>query len=169
MASDTKRIPDGYHTITPHIVVKGATEALKFYKRAFGAEVMYSLPGPDGKGVMHAELKIGNSMLMLCEEVPQMGARSPQAIGGSPVTIHLYVEDADAIYNRAVEAGAKVTMPLADQFWGDRYGKLVDPFGHEWSVGCHIEDVSPEEIAKRSAAAFGDGSCGCGSDKGSCG
>jgi len=150
MAGKVKAIPDGFHTLSPHIVVRDAGKAIEFYKKAFGAEEVCRMAGPDGKSVMHAELKIGNSMFMLCEEFPEM-CRSPQSIGGSPVTLHLYVEDADAVYQRAVKAGATATMPLADQFWGDRYGKLKDPYGHEWSVATHVKDVSPEECAKAAA------------------
>ncbi|MCP4246752.1 MAG: VOC family protein [bacterium] len=154
-------IPDGFHTISPHIVCQGAAEAIEFYKKAFGAEEVFRMPGPDGKAVMHAELQIGDSRLMLCEEFPDMGAKSPKAIGGTPVTVHLYVADADKIFAQAIEAGATVNMPLTDMFWGDRYGKLSDPFGHQWSVATHKEDLSPDEIAKRQAEAFGPGGkCG---------
>ncbi len=113
---------------------------------------------PDGTSVMHAELQIGDSRLFLCEEYPDMGARGPRSVGGSPVTIHMYVEDVDTAFQHAVEAGAEVTMPVKDQFWGDRYGKLTDPFGHHWSLASHVEDLTPDEIAKRAATAMG----GCG-------
>lgn len=151
-----KPIPEGYHTITPHIVVRDAAKAIEFYKRAFGAEEVMRLPGPDGHGIMHAELKIGDSFIMLGEESPDMGGecRSPESLGGSAVTLNLYVKDVDAAFERAVSAGAQVKMPLADMFWGDRYGALVDPFGHKWSLATHIEDVSPEEIRKRAEAFF---------------
>lgn len=144
MAAKIKPIPDGFHTLTPHLIVRQAAQAIEFYKKAFGAEEVMRMNGPDGKSVMHAELKFGNSMMMICEEFPDM-CRSPQSLGGSPVVLHFYVEDADTFFAKAVKAGATPTMPLADQFWGDRYGKLKDPFGHEWSIASHVKDVTPEE------------------------
>jgi PhnB protein len=158
-------IREGFHTITPSLIVKGAAEAIEFYKRAFGAEELGRTPmrGPDGQTrIAHAELRIGDSMLLLADEFPEYGVTGPK--GGSPVTIHLYVTDADAVFNRAVEAGATVRMPLMDAFWGDRYGKLTDPFGHDWSIATHLEDVPDEEIPKRMAAAMGG--AGCGSEQG---
>lgn len=155
-----KPIPTGFHAITPHLVIKGAAEAIEFYKRAFGAEelVRMPMPGPDGQmRVGHAELQIGDSILFLSDEFPEHGVTGPS--GHSPVTIHLYVEDVDTVFNRAVEAGAKATMPPADMFWGDRYGKLVDPFGHHWSVATHVEDPTPEQMKERMAAAMSGGSC----------
>lgn len=152
MAQKVNPIPAGFHTITPHLVVRNAAQAIAFYKKAFGAEEVMRMPGPDGQSVMHAELKIGDSCVMICDEAPDWGALSPQSLNGSPVTIHLYVPDADAVYQRAVSAGARATMPLSDMFWGDRYGKLVDPYGHHWSVATHVEDVSPEACAKRAAS-----------------
>jgi uncharacterized glyoxalase superfamily protein PhnB len=149
-----KPIPDGYHTLTPHLVVNDAPKAIDFYKKAFGAEEITRMTGPDGKSVMHAELKIGDSRFMLAGEFPQMGCLSPQSLKGTPVTIHLYVTDVDAAFKRATTAGATPTMPVADMFWGDRYGKLTDPFGHHWSVATHKEDVSPAECAKRGAEAM---------------
>jgi uncharacterized glyoxalase superfamily protein PhnB len=134
--------------------VRGAAQAIEFYKKAFGAEELTRMPSPDGRTVMHAELQIGDSILFLADEFPEMGARSPKALGGSPVTIHLYVADVDAVFNRAIQAGATAQMPPTDMFWGDRYGKLTDPFGHVWSVATHTEDVPPEEMAKRAQAAF---------------
>ena len=154
MKSKTKPIPDGFNTLTPHLVVKEASKAIDFYKKAFGAEEIRRMPGPDGESIMHAELKIGNSRLMLVDEFPEMDARGPGSIGGTPVTIHMYVEDADSAFNRAVSAGAQVRMPLADMFWGDRYGVLADPFGHSWSIATHKEDLTPEEIRKRMQAGF---------------
>jgi PhnB protein len=154
MTNRIKPIPEGFHTLTPHLVVKGASQAIEFYKKALGAEEIVRMPGPDGKSVMHAELKIGDSRLFLVDEFPDMGALGPHGIGGTPVTIHVYVEDADAIFNQAVAAGAEVRMPIADAFWGDRYGLIVDPFGHKWSFATHKEDLTPEEIAKRAQAAF---------------
>lgn len=155
MTNRIKAVPEGYHTLTPHLVVKGANEAIEFYKNAFGAKEIRRLPGPDGKSVMHAAIKIGDSPLFLADEFPQMGARGPQSIGGTPVTIHVYVEDVDTVFNQAVAAGAQVRMPLADMFWGDRYGLLTDPFGHSWSLASHKEDLTPEEISQRAQAAFG--------------
>ena len=132
-------------TITPYITVKGAAKAIEFYKEAFGATEEARLPGPDGR-LMHAAVKIGDSQVMLVDEMPEWGALGPKSLKGSPVTIHLYVDDVDAFVARAVSAGAKVTMPVADQFWGDRYGKLEDPFGHHWSVATHVRDVTPAEM-----------------------
>jgi uncharacterized glyoxalase superfamily protein PhnB len=153
-------IPSGHHTITPHLVIKGAAEAIDFYQRAFGAEELFRMPMPAPGGGMkigHAELKIGDSRLFLADEFPEHGSVGPN--GHSPVSIHLYVTDPDAVFDRAVKAGAKVTMPLADMFWGDRFGKLVDPYGHHWSIACHIEDVTPEQMEQRMAAAFSSKSC----------
>ena len=137
-------VPEDMHSVTPHLVCAGAAEAIEFYKKAFGAVEAARLPVPGGK-LMHAMIRIGDSPVMLVDEMPEWGALGPKALNGSPVTIHLYVENADATFERAVKAGAKVTMPLADQFWGDRYGKLVDPFGHHWSIATHVRDVSMEE------------------------
>ena len=146
MAKNSKvnPIPHDMHAVTPHLVCAGAADAIEFYKKAFGATEEARLPGPDGK-LMHAMIRIGGSAVMLADEMPEWGNLGPKALKGSPVTIHLYVEDADAFVARAVKAGAKVTMPVADMFWGDRYGKLEDPFGHHWSVGTHVRDVSMEE------------------------
>jgi uncharacterized glyoxalase superfamily protein PhnB len=135
------------HSVTPHLVCAGAAKAIEFYKQAFGAVEQARLPGPDGR-LMHASVKIGDSQLMLADEMPEWGSLGPRSLKGSPVTIHLYVDDVDAVVARAVSAGAKVTMPVADQFWGDRYGKLEDPFGHHWSVATHVRDVSMEEAQK---------------------
>ena len=143
--SKVKPIPDGMHSVTPHLVCAGAAEAIEFYKKAFGAVEQARLPGPQGK-LMHAMIRIGDSAVMLVDEMPEWGALGPKSLKGSSVTIHLYVDDADAFVARAVKAGAKVTMPVADMFWGDRYGKLEDPFGHHWSVGTHVRDVSMEEM-----------------------
>ena len=139
------KIPQGMHSVTPHLICAGAAKAIEFYKQAFGAEEGARLPGPDGR-LMHASVKIGDSQVMLVDEMPEWGALGPKSLKGTPVTIHLYVEDVDAFVERAVKAGAKVTMPVADQFWGDRYGKLEDPFGHHWSVATHVRDVSMEEV-----------------------
>lgn len=140
-----KPIPEDMHTVTPHLVCEGAAEAIEFYEQAFGAVELARLPGPEGK-LMHAMIRIGDSPVMLVDDFPDWGSVGPKALGGSPVTIHLYVEDVDATVERAVAAGARITMPVADMFWGDRYGIVEDPFGHRWSVATHIRDVSPEEI-----------------------
>ncbi len=159
MSEKVSPVPEGFRTVTPHLIVKGVAEALDFYASAFGAEEILRMPGPDGQTVMHAEIKIGDSMIMMCEEHPDMGARSPVSTGGTPVTIHLYVDNADTFQARAVAAGASEAMPVQETFWGDRYGKVVDPFGHNWSIATHVEDLSPEEIGKRCAETFGDGGC----------
>jgi PhnB protein len=148
-----KPIPDGYHTVTPYLIVNGAAQALEFYKKAFGATEMMRFPGPGGK-IMHAEIKIGDSPIMLADEAPEMGARSPKTIGGTPLSLLLYVEDVDAWASKAVAAGAKVQRPVQDQFYGDRTGTFEDPFGHVWSIATHKEDVSLEEMQKRAASAF---------------
>jgi PhnB protein len=154
MPGNVKAIPEGFHTLTPSIVVREAARAIDFYKTAFGAELLNaSADGPEGK-ITHASLKIGDSILMLNDEFPEWHCLGPLSLGGSPVTIHIYVENVDEAFDRAVEAGATVTMPLQNQFWGDRYGQLVDPFGHKWSIGAHVEDVTREEIARRAEAAF---------------
>jgi len=140
-------VPEGYHTVTPYLVVNGAAEAIDFYKHAFGAQEIMRMPGPPGK-IAHAELRIGDSVLMVSDEMPG-SLKSPQSLGGSPVGIFLYVADVDAVFRSAVEAGAKSEMEPANMFWGDRYGKLADPFGHAWSLATHVEDVSPEEMGRR--------------------
>jgi len=142
----TKPVPDGYHAITPYLIVAGGAQALEFYGRAFGAIERERMQDPSGK-IRHAEISIGDSRVMLADEHPEIGALGPGTIGGSPVSLHLYVEDVDATVAQAVAAGAQITMPVADMFWGDRYGVLKDPFGHQWSVATHIRDVGPEEIA----------------------
>jgi PhnB protein len=148
-----KAIPKGYHTVTPYLIVKGAADAIEFYKKAFGAKELVRMPGPDGT-VMHAEIKIGDSPIMLADEMPQMGHRSPQSLGGTPVGICLYVKDVDALAAQAVAAGATVQRPVMDQFYGDRSGTFGDPFGHQWTIATHVEDVSPQEMRKRMQAAM---------------
>ena len=133
------------HSVTPHIVCSGAADAIEFYKKAFNAVEESRVPGPDGK-LMHAAVRIGDSTVMLVDESPDWGCHGPRSLKGSPVTLHLYVEDVDAVVEQAVRAGAKITMPVDDMFWGDRYGRLEDPFGHQWSVATHIREVSPEEM-----------------------
>jgi len=156
MPEKVNPIPEGYHSVTPYIIVGGAARAIEFYKQAFGATELFRMDGPDGQ-VGHAEIKIGDSHIMLADEHPQMGARGPQTIGGSPVSLMLYVEDVDATVERAVEAGAKLKRPVADQFYGDRTGGIEDPFGHVWYVATHVEDVPHEELQKRAAAAHQGG------------
>jgi PhnB protein len=145
--SQAKAIPAGFHTLTPHLTVRDADRALEFYKNALGAEVLNVARMPDGK-VMHAALQIGDSKLMLNDEFPEMGGLSPLSTGGTGVTIHIYTENVDDLFNRAISAGAKVKMPLMDQFWGDRYGMVTDPFGHSWSLATHVKDMSPEEMQR---------------------
>ena len=142
-------IPEGYHSVTPALLVRGAAEAIDFYTRAFGARELGRMSAPDGQRIWHAELQIGDARLMLADEFPEMGGHAPESLGGTPVSLHLYVEDADAVIQRAVDAGATVIQPPMDAFWGDRYGRIKDPFGHEWSVATHIEDVSEEEMRQR--------------------
>ena len=152
MPSKVKPIPEGYHTITPYLVVDDAAKAIDFYKQAFGAKEIMRMDGPPGK-IGHAELQIGDSRIMLGDEMPGM-SRSAKSLGGSPVGIFLYVENVDAVFNQAVSAGGKATAPPTEMFWGDRYGKLDDPFGHSWSVATHVEDVAPQEMAKRAKEAM---------------
>lgn len=148
------------HTVTPHLVCAGAADAIEFYKRAFGAKEFGRMPGPDGK-LMHASIQIGDSHLMLADEFPEWGSMGPKALKGTPVTIHLYMEDVDAVVDRAVKAGAKIIMPVDNQFWGDRYGIVEDPFGHRWSVATHLRDPSPEEMQKAmQEMCSGGGGCG---------
>ena len=152
--SSVKPIPEGMHTVTPHLVCAGAADAIEFYKKAFNAIELEKMSGPGGK-LMHAAIQIGDSVVMLVDEYPDWGALGPKSLKGSPVTIHLYVGDADAVVAQAVGAGAKITMPLQDMFWGDRYGKVEDPFGHQWSVATHIREVSPEEMQQAASKMCG--------------
>ena len=152
MASTIKPIPEGYHSATPYMICKGAAGAIEFYKKAFGAVEVMRMAGPNGQ-IGHAEIKIGNSHIMLSDEHPEMGIYSPQHYGGSPISVLLYVENADATVNTAVAAGAKVTRPLKDEFYGDRAATVVDPFGHQWYVHTHIKDVSPEELQTAAAGS----------------
>lgn len=148
-----KPVPDGFNTVSPHLVVDNANEAIEFYKKAFGAKETARMPGPDGKSIMHAELKIGDSTVMLADEFPN-GPKSAKALGGSSVVLHLYVDDVDTLYDRAVKAGAAVTFPLNDTFWGDRYGQVTDPFGHTWSLATHKQDLTAEQIAEGAKEYF---------------
>ena len=152
MSNKVKPVPEGYHTATPYLIIKGAAAALEFYKKAFGATELLRMPKPDGR-IGHAEIKIGDSIIMLADEFPEIGARGPESYGGSPITIMLYVADVDAVFNRAVAAGAKVERPVANQFYGDRTGGIIDPFGHKWYLATHVEDVPPEELVRRANAA----------------
>ncbi|ABS25858.1 VOC family protein [Anaeromyxobacter sp. Fw109-5] len=151
MPQPVKPIPEGYHSITPYLIVKGAAKAIDFYVAAFGATELFRMARPDGR-VGHAEIRIGDSVVMLADEHPEMGARSPQTIGGTPLSLLLYVPDVDAVVARAVAAGAQLTRPVADQFYGDRSGILTDPFGHSWFVSTHVEDVPPDELERRASA-----------------
>ena len=155
MASQTRQIPEGFHTVTPYLVVRDAAGAIDFYKQAFGAEELFRLEGPPGK-IGHAEIKIGDSIIMLADEMESGNCRSPQSLGGTAVNILLYVKDVDQVFNQAVSAGAEVAMPLDDMFWGDRYGQVTDPFGHSWALATHKEDIPPEELQKRAQMAFAE-------------
>jgi PhnB protein len=148
----TKPIPEGYH-ITPYLAVDDATEAMEYYMKVFGAKERVRMDGPDGK-IGHAELEIGDSLVMLSDPFPQFATRSPKELGGTSVSVFMYVEDVDAVVKKAVDAGATITMEVADQFWGDRMGSLTDPFGHVWSIATHVEDIPPEEMAERAKAAM---------------
>ena len=146
MSQKVQPIPQGFHTLTPHLIVRNADQAIEFYKKAFGAELIGGIARmPNGK-VMHAELRIGDSFLMLNDEMPEFGALSPVSGGGASVTIHIYTNNVDAAFERATSAGAQVSMPLMDQFWGDRYGLVTDPSGHKWSLATHVKDLSPEQM-----------------------
>jgi PhnB protein len=147
-------IPKGFHTITPSLTVTGAAKAIDFYKKGLGAEERMRFPGPDGRTIMYSELKIGDSIIMVADEMPDMGARGPKSLGGTPVSFFLYNENVDAAWKRAVDAGAKELVPLADQFWGDRAGCLEDPFGHQWWLAQHLHDYTPEELKKNAEAYF---------------
>jgi len=153
MAKKAQAIPKGHHTVTPSLFVAGAAKAIDFYKKALGAEEMMRFPAPDGT-IMHAQIRIGDSIIMLGDEMPDQGGRSPKSIGGTPVSFFVYGENVDAAWKRAVDAGAKPVVPLADQFWGDRTGCLEDPFGHQWWLAQHIEDLTPEELRKKAEAFF---------------
>jgi uncharacterized glyoxalase superfamily protein PhnB len=153
MANKAQAIPKGYHTVTPSLFVVGAAKAIEFYKKALGAEELMRFPGPDG-AIMHAEIKIGDSIVMLADEMPEQGGRGPKSIGGTPVSFFVYRENVEAEWKRALDAGAKVLVPLADQFWGDRTGCLEDPFGHQWWLAQHLQDLTPDEIRKNAEAFF---------------
>jgi PhnB protein len=148
-----KPVPEGYHTLTPYLAVDDAAKAIEFYKRAFGATERTRMPAPDGK-IGHAELEIGDALVMLSDPFPQMATKPPKELGGTSGSVFMYVEDVDEVVKQAVDAGATVTMEVADQFWGDRFGSVSDPFGHVWSIATHVEDLTPEEIAERGKAAM---------------
>jgi PhnB protein len=149
-----KPIPEGYHTATPYLIIEGAADAIEYYKKAFGASELFRFPTPDGK-IGHAEIKIGDSPIMVADAYPDMGYLGPKSLGGSPVSLMIYVEDVDTVFNRAVEAGATVKEAVSDKFYGDRLGTLIDPFGHVWHVSTHKEDISLEEMKKRAQGAAG--------------
>ncbi len=151
---NVKPVPDGYHSLTPYLFIRGAGGAIEFYKKVFGAEELFRMSGPIGQ-VAHAELKIGDSIIMLADENPKIGAMSPKTAGGIAVCLHLYCEDVDRVFQKAMEAGAKQLHPVDNKFYGDRSGTLIDPFGHMWSVATHVENVSPEEMRERAAKAAG--------------
>jgi PhnB protein len=152
MASKIKPVPDGYHTATPYLTIQGAANAIDFYRRAFGAKELFRMPGPNGK-IMHAEITIGDSHIMLADESAGNESKAPQTLNGTTSGIFLYLEDVDAVLKQAVKAGATENMPPQDMFWGDRFGKVTDPFGHKWMLASHVEDVSPAEMEERMAAA----------------
>jgi len=149
----TEPIPDGFHTATPSLVVGNSNDAIDFYKKAFGAKEIYKFPTPDGK-ILHAMIQIGDSFIMMSDEFSAMGIKSPKTLGGTGVTLHLYVENADKIFKQAVEAGAVITMPIIDAFWGDRFGTVIDPFGHSWSIATHKIDMTPDGLRKAGEQYF---------------
>ncbi|MBK5275969.1 MAG: VOC family protein [Desulfuromonadales bacterium] len=151
-----KAIPEGYHSVTPMLVFKDARKAIEFYKRAFGAQELLAMPGPDGKGVMHAELLIGTSRIMMGEECPDQPCKSAETAGGSPVSFYIYLENVEAAFGKAVEAGAKVLMPVQEMFWGDRTGNLQDPFGYSWTLATHTRDLTPQEIQQGAQSFFAE-------------
>jgi PhnB protein len=155
MTNSVKPVPEGFHTATPTLVVRNAAQAIDFYKKVFGAEEIMRMPSPDGK-ISHAEIKIGDSIIFLSDEFPQQGGKSPQTLGGFTGGIYLYVPDVDDVFAKAIAAGGKTAMPVADMFWGDRHGNFLDPFGHSWGVSTHTEDLSEEEMGKRAQAFYAE-------------
>jgi uncharacterized glyoxalase superfamily protein PhnB len=153
MAKQVKAIPEGYHTLTPNLIVDGGAKAIDFYKKALGATELFRMPSPDGR-IMHAELQLGDSKFMLCDEMPDMDARGPKAYHGTPVGFYVYVDNVDQAWKRAIDAGAKQVSPVTDMFWGDRTGRLEDPFGHRWTLSQHVKDPTPEEMEKGQEAFF---------------
>jgi PhnB protein len=158
MTPKVKPVPDGYHTVTPYLTVRGAAKAIEFYKRAFGAQQRGVMSTPDGK-IGHAEILVGNSIVMMSDEFPEHGSKSPEALNGSPVGLAIYVDNVDDVFNRAVQAGATVKEPVSDKFWGDRAGSVTDPFGHKWTILTHKEEVSIEEMKKRMEKMFANKEC----------
>lgn len=152
MVNNVRPIPEGYHSVTPYLIVKGGAKAIEFYRQAFGAKEVFRMPQPDGK-IGHAEIQIGDSRIMLADEFPERNIRGPETLGGTSVMIHLYVNDVDTVAKRAVAAGAKEIRPVQDQFYGDRSGMFADPFGHQWNISTRVEDLSAEEVGKRAATA----------------
>jgi PhnB protein len=160
VSTKLKPIPDGFHSVTPYLSVRGGAQAMEFYKRAFGATERYRMPGPDGRTIGHAEIVIGNSIVMLADEFPEFGNHSPQTLKGTPVSLLLYVEDVDSAFRRAVEAGATVKQAVENKFYGERAGCVVDPFGHQWTLMTHVEDVPPEEMTRRLEKFYADMAAG---------
>ena len=154
MPAKVKPVPDGFHAVTPHLILDDAAKALDFYQRALGARELFRMPGPDGR-IMHAEMQIGDSRVLLADEQPEMGGQSARTLKGSPVSLFIYTEDADALYQQALAAGATSKVPPTDMFWGDRWCNVVDPFGHDWQIATHVEDLTPEQMGQRAAAAMG--------------
>ncbi len=154
--SDVSPVPQGKHALQPYLVVPNAAEAMAFYEKAFGATQCVHMPGPGGQGTMHAEMQLGDSVFMLTDENPEWEQKSPQTLGGSPVSLMLYVENSDELFGQATAAGCNVIFPVSDMFWGDRMGKVADPFGYQWMIATHVEDVPPEEMGKRQAAWFAE-------------
>jgi PhnB protein len=154
-----KPIPDGYHSVTPYLFIKGAADAIDYYTKVFGAKERMRMPGPNGR-VIHAELQIGDSVIMLADENLEIGAKSPKTLGGASSSLHIYLENVDKIAEKAVSSGAKLVRPIKDEFYGDRAGTIVDPFGHMWSIATHVEDVSPEEMKKRMSKAMSQAAAG---------
>lgn len=151
MPANVKAVPKGFHTVTPSLTIRGAADAIEFYKRALGAKELMRMQGPDGK-IGHAEIQIGDSIIFISDEMPNMGfSKSPQTLGGTTGVLNVYVDDVDRTYQQAIDAGGKASMPVADMFWGDRYGVLHDPYGHVWGLGTHKEDLTPEEVEQRAA------------------
>src|ERR1700687_2505178 len=154
MGKPAKGIPEGFHSVTPELMVKNASEAIEFYKKAFGAQELSRMETPDRKAIMHAEPRIGASIIFVGDEFPAAGIQSPHSAGTTTASFHLFVDDADTAFKKAVLAGARVKMPMADMFWGDRYGRLIDPYGHEWGIATRIEELTPEEMKKRAEIVF---------------
>lgn len=155
MAQAVKPVPDDFMRVTPHIVVDGAAEAIAFYERAFGAEEVRRMPAPDGTRLLHAEITINGNRVMMTDAFPEYGSQSPKTLGGTPVTLHLFVEDVDAVFERAVAAGCTATMPVSDMFWGDRYGRLTDPYGHSWSIATRVANPTEDEMMAAAAKMMG--------------